>query len=119
MRKAGWHMRCDDAGVLTLSRSLPARFDFAAQAEFPLLRRGRLAHLIRQDMWRALQHLRGFSPVVELRKGSGAQEGMLIVRAGGAVAGQFPRALAQDTVQTLLGDAKKRARWLAHARLEP
>ena len=100
-----------DADVLTLARQRPARFDVPARASFPPLRRGRLAHLIRQDLWRALQSLRGFSPVVRVTR---TQTG-LDVTAGGRVAGAVPSA-TQTHITTLLNDPKHRARWIAHAK---
>ncbi|MFT6104491.1 MAG: hypothetical protein ACJA1E_000913 [Paracoccaceae bacterium] len=74
----GWHI-VRNGPVLTLSRHLPARFDFESQVRLPRARRAALAHQIRQDVWRALQHVRGFSPVIEVTD-TGHD---VIVRAGG------------------------------------
>jgi len=100
------------ADVLTLARQRPARFDVAARASFPPLRRGRLAHLIRQDLWRALQSLRGFSPVVRIA----AMPGGLMVTAGGRVAGPVAPNV-QRRIAALLDDPERRARWITNARL--
>nr|WP_212525381.1 hypothetical protein [Actibacterium sp. MT2.3-13A] len=114
MARAGWHILREE-GALTLARQLPPRFDVAAEAMFPPARKARLAQQIRQDLWRALRHLRGFSPVVRVEE-DGAQ---LKVRAGGAVhARTFPKVRAEARISALLADPARRARWLAHARKE-
>lgn len=107
-----WHIRRDAQG-LTLSRQPVARFDVAASAGFPPLRMLRLAHMIRQDLWRQLQRLRGFSPVVQVRHAAGG----LVVTAGGAVAGRFPKARTEGQIQALLQDPDLRARWQRSALL--
>jgi hypothetical protein len=109
--RAGWHIE-DEAGVLTLSRRLPARFDFSAEAGFvPVRSRRRLAMQIRQDMWRALRDLRGFAPVVQVWvEGEGMR-----VKAGGASDGRAPKGLCAARVGALLEDADLRQRWIAHA----
>lgn len=56
----------DEGKTYVLSRHLPPRFDISACAKFPLLRKSRLAHQVRQDVWRALQGVRGFSPVIRI-----------------------------------------------------
>lgn len=110
MPRSPWHItRTDDA--LTLSRRLPVRFDLAAETTLPGGDPLRLAHQIRQDMWRALQSLRGFAPAVEISaEGQG-----LRVRAGGQAAGPVP-ANAAERVAAVLGCPANRARWLRHAR---
>ncbi|MGH1330874.1 MAG: hypothetical protein ACRBBK_08330 [Paracoccaceae bacterium] len=111
MARAGWHIK-EEAGVLTLSRRLPARFDFCAKAGFaPVRSRRRLAMQIRQDMWRALRDLRGFAPVVQVwAEGDGMQ-----VAAGGSVAGAVAKGHCEARVAALLADRDLRARWLARA----
>jgi len=113
-RRPAWHM-LRDAGVLTLTRRVPPRFDVVAETTLPAARKGALAHQIRQDIWRALQHLRGFSPVVRIEDdGAG-----LRVRAGGRVdARSFARAAADARIAEVLENPANRARWLAHARLD-
>ncbi|MEP2783760.1 MAG: hypothetical protein ABJP33_15250 [Pseudoruegeria sp.] len=107
-----WHInRTDDQ--LTLSRQLPVQFDIEAETTMPTVLRGRLAHQIRQDMWRKLQSLRGFSPAVEIT----SIEGGLRVRAGGRVsANPFPKAKLEAQIQELLNSESHRSRWLASAR---
>ncbi|WP_019295691.1 MULTISPECIES: hypothetical protein [unclassified Leisingera] len=95
---------------LTLSRRLPARFDVAAETVLPAADPLRLAHQIRQDMWRKLQSLRGFSPVVEI---TSAGQGMR-VRAGGQVMGRVPANTAAQITE-VLEDPGARARWIRHA----
>ena len=98
--------------ALTLARYAPARFDVAAEVTVTgaadLLR---LAHQVRQDMWRAVKRLRGFSPVVEV-----AQEGdALTIRAGGRALPPVPPT-AREAIQAVLDCPKNRRRWLKHAR---
>lgn len=106
-----WHI-LRDAGGLTLARSLPARFDVWSETELPAADPLRLAHQIRQDMWRAMQSLRGFAPVVRITEGDA---GLLTIRAGGQVAGAIP-ANAPDRIDCVLSHPGNRQRWLAHAK---
>lgn len=105
----GWHLIETDAGV-TLCRHLPPRFDFAATAELPLVSPKRLAHQIRQDLWRALQRLRGFSPVVQLVRADAGWS----VTAGGRAARPIP-ALATERARMVLTSPAHQARWTRHA----
>ncbi|SMX32645.1 hypothetical protein [Actibacterium lipolyticum] len=107
-----WHI-IREGGALTLARQLPPRFDVVAEVELPAARKGRLAQQIRQDLWRALQGVRGFSPVVRIEE-DGSH---LRVRAGGSVnARTFPKADIESRIATLLSDTARQSRWLAHAR---
>ncbi len=111
MGRRGWHILRVD-GAVTVARRLPVRFDLGASTTFPPARALRLAHQVRQDLWRALRDLRGFSPAVTV-----APDGQgLRVTAGGAVAGPAPRRQAEARIAALLADPATRARWLAHAR---
>lgn len=105
MRDA-WH-RITEGGCFTMARRLPVRFDVAASARFPVMRKERLALQVRQDMWRVLQKLRGFSPVVRVCEVDGALE----VTAGGAVEGAFPKAQVEARLAEMLADPERRARW--------
>ncbi|KIC11488.1 hypothetical protein RA19_05445 [Leisingera sp. ANG-M1] len=110
MTRASWHITRTDS-ALTLSRRLPAQFDVAVETVLPAADPLRLAHQIRQDMWRKLQSLRGFSPVVEITAhGQG-----LRVRAGGQVMGRVPFNAA-GLIADVLEHPGNRARWLRHAR---
>ncbi|MCF6443920.1 DUF6497 family protein [Nereida sp. MMG025] len=112
MRKKGWHITRDGAQV-TLRRpaNTSQTWDVAAQAHLPMGTRGvgraRLAHLIRQDVWRALQSLRGFSPMVQVQRDADGYA----VRAGGSVQGAVP-STAQATVQSVLGNPSNIKRWV-------
>jgi hypothetical protein len=110
-----WHMLRADDGVLTLSRRLPARFDFAATTVISggaNLRKGRIATQVRQDMWRVLQSLRGFAPVVQVKVLGDDLE----ITAGGAVDGRFPKPRSVALVSAVLDCPDRRARWMRSAR---
>lgn len=113
MRRNHWHTLRDEQS-LCVTRRLPVVFDVAAHAGFPVVRRGRLAHQIRQDLWRMLQGVRGFSPAVKVeRDGTGLQ-----VTAGGSIAAtSFPKARIEARIAALLSCPGHRRRWLAQARL--
>ncbi|WP_299554006.1 hypothetical protein [uncultured Tateyamaria sp.] len=104
-----WHIQRDGASV-TLCRHLPPRFDFVVRTDLPDGRAVRLAHQIRQDLWRALQRLRGFSPVVRLERVANGWR----VLAGGRVTGPVPAAVT-SRAQAVLDDPKNRARWVRSA----
>ncbi|WP_138465066.1 hypothetical protein [Poseidonocella sp. HB161398] len=108
-----WQVIRNGDSVL-LCRPGRGRLDIAAGAAFPALRPVVLAHEIRKDLWRMLQDLRGFSPVVEIRATAAGLE----VRAGGEMSGgvQPPPGIGAR-IGGLLEDPRKRARWIAHARL--
>lgn len=106
-----WHVeRGQD--VLTLSRGRPARFDLSVDAVLASGDPLRLAHQIRQDVWRALRDLRGFAPAVRVTRRDGAMH----VTAGGAVAGRFPRHHAEAAIRAVLDCPANRARWQGYAR---
>jgi len=109
MSGAGWHI-LRDGDTLTLARALPPRFDVAAETVLPFARPARLAHQIRQDMWRALQSVRGFSPVVRVE----ARDGEMFVRAGGRAAAPVAASVRQR-IEDVLEDRANRQRWLRHA----
>lgn len=111
MTRNSWHIERDE-DRLTLARHLPARFDFAVEARFPDVGRFKLAQQIRQDLWRALQNMRGYSPVVEVLR----DEAGLLVRAGGQVDAKFSRSFAQARAHDVLTDAANHKRWVSHAR---
>ena len=97
---------------MTVSRRLPARFDVSADAQFPLACPKRLAQQIRQDMWRVLQNVRGFSPVVRVeQQGDG-----LLVTAGGQASAPISGSIEYQ-ISELLNDATRRKRWLNWAKI--
>jgi hypothetical protein len=111
MSRNTWHIQRDGAR-LTLSRRLPARFDVMASAEFPTMGRGRRARQIRQDLWRLLKGLRGFSPVIQID----ATETGLQVSAGGSMLASTPVPKGTEArIQALLESPDHRQRWLAWA----
>jgi hypothetical protein len=113
MTRNTWYNSVEN-DVLTHARRLPAQMDFGVSADLPLqgaVSRLRLAQQIRQDMWRLLRGLRGFSPVVQVSVAGG----LVRVTAGGAVEGALP-GRTRDQLAALLGNPQKHARWLHHAR---
>ncbi|MEP4035957.1 hypothetical protein [Pseudophaeobacter sp.] len=94
-----------------MARQLPPQFDVAVSVNLPSADPLRLAQQIRQDMWRAVQNVRGFSPVVKVEE----QGNGLLVTAGGRVAGRVPGNLASE-IRAVLDDKTKQTRWLRHAR---
>lgn len=113
MSRPTWHIQSDETS-LTLSRLAPARFDVFSETVLPAGRKLRLAHQVRQDLWRALQDMRGFTPVIEVRE---AAEG-LIVKAGGQFSGVFPKASTEARIADVLADPAKRDRWNRFARFK-
>ena len=111
MSRRSFHIQ-RDAESVTVTRYLPARFDIVVETRFPPLRKGCLAQQIRQDLWRRLRAVRGFSPVVEVRDAGGE----LHVRAGGRMDCNFPRGLT-PAIEEFLAQPDLRQRWIAHATL--
>ena len=106
-----WIIEQSDERIL-VTRRKPVRWDVSAQAEFPRCRALRLAHQIRQYMWRELQKIKGFCPAVEIQIGN-----TLHVKAGGRVARHVhPR--ASQWVDDLLNSDTHRRRWMAYAKLK-
>ena len=105
--------RAGDGGVV-LARGpvpVPVRFDVSAETRLAAAPPGRIAHQVRQDLWRALRRLRGFAPVVSVTP---VEDGLQVV-AGGAVAGAIPPGTAAR-IAAVLDHPGNRARWIAHAR---
>ncbi|WP_122076719.1 hypothetical protein [Pseudophaeobacter sp. EL27] len=110
MKRGEWNI-LQAKGALIVARQVPPRFDVAVTVELPLADPLRMAQQIRQDMWRAVQNVRGFSPVVKVEE----QGDGLLVTAGGRVAGRVPGNLASE-IKAVLDDKTKQTRWLRHAR---
>lgn len=92
---------------------MPVRFDFSAQVMLPRCAKRRLASQIRQDMWRLLQNLRGFSPIVRVED-AGEQ---LRITAGGRMDRQpFPKGNCEEKLRDMLADRKNAIRWVTFAR---
>ncbi|SFM51826.1 hypothetical protein [Shimia aestuarii] len=111
MSRTGWHI-LSEGETLTLARRNRARLDVAARTELPDAGRLRIAHQVRQDMWRALQGLRGFSPVVQVRR----EAGQLHITAGGEIAGAFSREYVENMIRDVLEHPERRSRWIRYAR---
>lgn len=107
MTRNQWHIE-REGDVLTLARRLPARFDLSVSTRLPQGSRLRVARQVRQDVWRALQNLRGFAPVVRVER----CEGGLEVTAGGQVDGPFSKAHAEAKIADVLENPANRARWV-------
>lgn len=93
-----------------LFRHAPPRFDISASAAFPVVHPLTLAHQIRQDLWRLLQTVRGFSPVIQVSEASDA----LHVQAGGRALPPIGRHL-EIQIAELLSSDRHRTRWLRFA----
>lgn len=107
--RRGWHVS-DDGATYVVARRLPLAWTLSAETRLPDLGRRRLAHAVRQDLWRRLQRLRGFAPVVSVtRDGQG-----VLLRAGGAVLGAVPGG-ARQAIAALLEDRDLRAAWIRSA----
>ena len=75
--------------------------------------RSRIAHQVRQDIWRACRNVRGFLPLVEVST-SGDET---VIRAGGSLmtrSGHVPS--LEIKVARVLDCAENIARWQRHAR---
>ncbi|MGB3554616.1 MAG: hypothetical protein WBA25_08255 [Jannaschia sp.] len=107
--RRGWHVRRDGA-TFALSRRMPLRWDVEAATAMADLGRRRLAHAVRQDIWRAFRNVRGFAPAVEVSR----RDGGTIVRAGGAVEGRVPPGMASG-IARMLDDPERRAEWVRSA----
>ena len=106
-----WHILRDPGG-LTLARALPPRFDVRAETLLPMAEPLRLAQQIRQDMWRALRRMRGFSPVVRVEP----QADGMKVTAGGRVEGAVPPGTIAR-ISGVLEHPAYRDRWVRFASL--
>ena len=112
MKLRGWHIT-RGSNCVTLSRGRNARFDVSAEALFPLCDPLRLAVQVRQDLWRDLQQLRGFRPIVHVEAGLD----QLTVRAGGELMGHRTiSARVSENIVDLLNNPDNRRRWVNWAR---
>ena len=104
----GWHI-AQDGGVWTLCRRMPARFDLIAETVLLPVHPVRLMHQIRQDIWRALQRLRGFAPAVRLTPDAAGWR----VAAGGQAPVFAPVHL--ERLRAVLERPANRSRWARYA----
>jgi len=111
MARNRWHWEARENG-LTLSRHWPPRMDLRGCADLavpqhvPLSLR-RLAQQVRQDLWRRLRCLRGFSPVVTLER----ESAILRICAGGVASRPLPPDTESEII-TLLSDPVCNERWI-------
>lgn len=110
MGRSSWHILRQPDG-LTLARRVPVRFDVSATTRLPDMSLVRLAHQMRQDIWRELRNLRGFSPVIELTR----SDGEIIARAGGQIDGSAAHSI-EARIAAVIENPTHRARWARHAR---
>lgn len=116
-----WTLTHDgDATLLAPARG-PARWDIAvartlpATATTPRFRR-RLATQIRQDIWRAAAHVRGFVPMVRVADTHDA----LDLTAGGCLRTKSGhRPTLEAAISAILDNRTTRTRWLSHAARPP
>ena len=104
-----WLIDQSETHVL-VTRRKPVRWDVQGWAEFTPCHPLRLAHQIRQDLWRELQKIKGFCPAVEITLGDTFK-----VRAGGRIQRHIPPR-TNEKIETLLNSSAHRRRWLAFAR---
>ena len=100
-----------DGPCFTLARRLPARFDISREISMPLMSAPRLARQIRQDIWRKLQSIRGFLPVVEITD----RVAHLHVRAGGELTCPAPFERSGERIFDVLSNRDNQRRWAAFA----
>lgn len=100
-----------DGPCFTLARRLPARFEISREISMPLMSAPRLARQIRQDIWRKLQSIRGFLPVVEITD-RGAH---LHIRAGGELTCPAPFERSGERIFDVLSNRDNQRRWAAFA----
>jgi hypothetical protein len=109
------------AGLARMDLAVHGAWDAPAGDVNPRRYRIAVAQQIRQDLWRALQSTRGFSPIVEVasdHSGQGGAPGAIRVMAsaGGRLdVAQVPRAAMAAAIEALLADPANRARWHKHA----
>ncbi len=103
---------------MRLSRPGRTRLDVSAETELSSagpVSLTRIAHQIRQDIWRALRRQRGFSPIVRVA----LQPDSLKVTAGGMLTiPNAAKAHLEKTIEEVLQKPANRLRWCRFARLK-
>ncbi len=100
--------------MLLIFRRTPVRFDLCVGARCLSCRMNYVGHQIRQDIWRALQNLRRFLPVVEI----GIVTDNLSLRAGGQLTFLVNLVSAEERPCTPLHDSQIRTRCLHFAAIK-
>ena len=109
--KCGKWFEIYNGPCFTLARRLQARFDICSEVLIPLMSAPRLAHQIRQDIWRKLQSIRGFLPVAEItHRGANLQ-----VRAGGGLTCPAPFERSCERIFDGLSNRDNQRRWAGFA----
>ena len=104
-----------DAGILHARAGLADRWDIAVSRDLPstsAISRSRYAAQVRQDIWRALQDIRGFVPRVLVQTGP---ESIQITGGGTQVTGRTTPGMAAR-IAHILDNPDNRRRWANHAR---
>lgn len=96
------------SGLFLICHCIPVRFDLSGEMHFLFLRSRLLASQIQQDMWKAVQDLRGFLPVIEIKKGTDD----LSVLAGGQLNYPLHLGLVEVRLRQPFHDPQMRTRWL-------
>ncbi|MEM7238112.1 MAG: hypothetical protein AAF501_09860, partial [Pseudomonadota bacterium] len=73
--------------------------------------RRRIAHQVRQDLWRSLRRIRGFVPVVRV----GESNGGIAIRAGGRLLAGRPTVRDIERVAEVIENQTNQRRWMAFA----
>ncbi|MEM9099246.1 MAG: hypothetical protein AAGC79_12060 [Pseudomonadota bacterium] len=113
-------MLTEKGEALILSpKGLAPVWDIEVSRILPSLRRCSrrwVAHQIRRDLWRAMQEMRGFVPVISVAWA----DHWLEIRAGGRILCGAAPPNAFETIASVLDNEDNRRRWLAHtARQKP
>lgn len=108
-RRGGWFEHVTPERVVVSRQPVPV-WDLRVDATLPPVRsRRRLAHQVRQDLWRALRGLRGFLPAVEVVVCPNESH----ISAGGTVRTRsVHKAYAEARIADVLNDPDRRARWV-------
>jgi len=117
-RLPAWHLSHSGGVWRYGALGAPWRWDLCAQTYLPLPPLGRgpagwLCQQIRQDVWRALQGVRGFSPMVEL---CADQTGLRVMAGGVLRSGGAVTQRTQTQLDTVLNAPGRKARWTAQTR---
>ena len=106
------------AGVLHARAGAPDRWDVEVSRVWPVaapVSRRRLAYQVRQDIWRALQSTRGFTPRVLVATATHDHREIHVTGGGTLSQGRAAPVLA-DRIADILDNPDNRRRWAAHAR---
>lgn len=112
-----WAVIEEDGSSTLAPMGVAPRWDLLAEAALPCgvapspRQRRRIAHQVRQDVWRALARLRGFVPVVRVTH----DQGRVAIRAGGCLMTGRPTARDTARIDDILNDKNNQRRWMAFA----